>query len=379
MNALRQKLYNASCGSYFTKDINFTNGFNFTGDSSSADAMNVTCHWQVDYEIVKVVLPVIIGVFCFVGITGNSMVIYVVYKNRRMNILFLNLAIADLLFNVLCLPINALFIATDREIRISPFLCKTTYYSFYVSMGVSIYSLVSICLLRFAGLKYPFVLRKILHRSTAIKASCVTWAVMLVLNAPLLFIMHETEERVCGIQGDASLYYIYVTVIFGIDFTLPVIIIAVLSILIIIQARQVRDEQENLAHVPCQHVESTHNSPRRALKRLMVLVTILFAVFLICWAPSMILFMYNVIIHATDDGHQHFACSQEIRAVAQLFFTVLTFANSCLNPILYNFVSKEFRGAFSREFLPMCPCMDSPRDASFTISAKRRVISTSPL
>ena len=59
-------------------------------------------------SIVAIVVPIVFSVLIFVGFFGNLLVVMVVALNRHMrnttNLLILNLAVADILFIVFCVP-----------------------------------------------------------------------------------------------------------------------------------------------------------------------------------------------------------------------------------------------------------------------------------
>ena len=62
-------------------------------------------------KIVSIVVPIFFGIVVFVGFFGNNLVILVVTFNKQMrnttNLLILNLAVADILFIVFCVPFTA--------------------------------------------------------------------------------------------------------------------------------------------------------------------------------------------------------------------------------------------------------------------------------
>jgi len=64
------------------------------------------------------VVPVVIGVIVALGLVGNMSVIIVVVANLQMcssaNTLITSLAVVDLLYCVICLPVIAVVYATDR-------------------------------------------------------------------------------------------------------------------------------------------------------------------------------------------------------------------------------------------------------------------------
>ncbi|XP_013384008.1 somatostatin receptor type 5 [Lingula anatina] len=336
---------------------NFTNGTNETD-----------CPIAITPEDKKVAVPVILLLICFIGIVGNLGVIYVVYKFRQMNPLFLNLAVADLLFNLFGLPIYAAFYATKHRILIGDVTCKTLYYLTYVTMGVSIYSLVAICLLRYLSIKYPLHLRTMLGRGTSYKAAAVTWVVMLLLNIPLLIIMTEEGGKPCSLRvGESSLYYIYVTVVFGIDFITPATIIAVLSTFIVIHVFHIQKEHRTLSE---NEKGGFHKASKMATKRLMILVILVFSLFIVCWAPMHVLFLRAVLNRDVADDRP--CIWKQVTEYIFLIAQILAFSNSSVNPILYNFVSKEFRLAFARA---MCPCYYKKRDEEQSEITRRITVS----
>jgi hypothetical protein len=81
---------------------------------------NTTADWVVEHDaadeafenVVRVVVPVIFSFIALLGFVGNLSVIVVVIANRNMrsttNILIIGLALADLVFIVVCVPFTAL-------------------------------------------------------------------------------------------------------------------------------------------------------------------------------------------------------------------------------------------------------------------------------
>lgn len=100
---------------------------------------------ELNDSMVKVVVPVFFGLIGFLGLVGNSLVVIVVALNPGMrsttNILIINLAIADLLFVIFCIP----FTATDYVLLYWPFgdtWCKMVQYLIIVTVCASVYTLV---------------------------------------------------------------------------------------------------------------------------------------------------------------------------------------------------------------------------------------------
>lgn len=114
-----------------------------------------------DDDIVDTIKPVVTICFSLIGIMGfigNTLVIYVVLPNPQMrnttNLLIINLAIADLLFTIFCVP----FTAIDYTLAVWPLgnaWCKIVQYLIIVSALASIYTLVLMSLDRFSGCGLP--------------------------------------------------------------------------------------------------------------------------------------------------------------------------------------------------------------------------------
>ena len=108
--------------------------------------------------LTKVIVPVLFGVITFLGVIGNTLVIIVVLTNQQMrsstNVLILNLAVADLLFVIFCIP----FTATDyvlNEWRFGLLVCQAVQYLIYVTSYVSIYTLIMMTIDRFLAVVFP--------------------------------------------------------------------------------------------------------------------------------------------------------------------------------------------------------------------------------
>ena len=108
--------------------------------------------------LTKIIVPIVFGIIAFLGVIGNTLVIVVVLTNQQMrsttNVLILNLAVADLLFVIFCIP----FTATDyvlNEWRFGLIVCQAVQYLIYVTSYVSIYTLILMSIDRFLAVVFP--------------------------------------------------------------------------------------------------------------------------------------------------------------------------------------------------------------------------------
>uniref|UniRef100_A0A182F983 G-protein coupled receptors family 1 profile domain-containing protein n=1 Tax=Anopheles albimanus TaxID=7167 RepID=A0A182F983_ANOAL len=146
-----------------------------------------------DSEIASIVSKIVAILFGFIGITGllgNAMVVLVVLSNPQMrsttNLLIINLAIADLLFVVFCIP----FTATDYVLDSWPFgdlWCKIVQYLIVVTAHASIYTLVLMSLDRFLAVVHPIASMVIRTERNTVLAITVLWIVIITTAIPVPF------------------------------------------------------------------------------------------------------------------------------------------------------------------------------------------------
>lgn len=130
-------------------------------ESSSLNSLSVFCNTSLELseictnitdvddsitslaKTLSIVVPILFGVIVVVGLFGNALVVIVVACNPLMrsttNLLIINLAIADLLFIVFCVP----FTAWDYAFPFWPFgnvWCKIVQYLIVVCAYASIYT-----------------------------------------------------------------------------------------------------------------------------------------------------------------------------------------------------------------------------------------------
>lgn len=140
-------------------------------------------------------VPVLFGIIFIVGLFGNALVVIVVASNAQMrnttNLLIINLAIADLLFIVFCVP----FTATDYILSYWPFgvtWCKMVQYLIIVTAYASVNTLVLMSVDRFLAVVYPVASISIRTEHNTLMAISITWIIILLSCLPA-FLAHGLE------------------------------------------------------------------------------------------------------------------------------------------------------------------------------------------
>ncbi|XP_062886787.1 neuropeptides B/W receptor type 2b [Mobula hypostoma] len=289
------------------------------------------------YPDFYIILPVIYSVICAAGLTGNTAVIYVILKAPKMktvtNMFILNLAIADDLFT-LVLPINI----ADHLLHYWPFgeiICKLILSIDHYNIFSSIYFLTVMSIDRYLVVLATVRSKKLpqrTYRAAKIVSLCVWVLVTLIVLPFTIFAEVYTDSmnrKSCVLVFPkperawlkASRIY---TLILG--FAIPVSTICVLYAMMLYRLRSM-------------HLNSNAKALDKAKKRVTLMVFIVLAVCLFCWTP----FHLTTIVALTTDVQE----TPLVIGIAY-FITSLSYANSCLNPLLYAFLDDSFQKSFKK-------------------------------
>ena len=270
-----------------------------------------------------------------VGLLGNSLVIYVVAKFSKMqtptNIYILNLAIADELF-LFGIP----FLITTSAKQRWPFgfvICKiymiiTSLNQFTSSLFLAIMSAD-----RYIAVCHPISSPKFRTTTISMFVSLTAWTISALMIAPISMYATTVEvdcaencnvffPSVRGISGHT--FFTLYTFVLG--FAIPFMFIFFFYTLVILKLRTVGPENKS---------KEKKKSHRKVTK--MVLKVIM--VYLFCWLPYWVL-QITLIAAVYKIPHNSFK-------IFVFFFTsVLSYINSAVNPILYAFLSDNFKKSF---------------------------------
>ncbi len=163
---------------------------------------------------------------------------------------------------------------------------------------------------------------------------CV-WCLSLLVMLPIV-LYARTVDGPCGSsctilwpEGQpiaAERAFIWYALLLG--FAIPVALIIVFYVLVILRLKTVGPKSHS-------------KEKKRSHRKVTVMVLIVITAYIVCWAPY---WVYQVTLT--------FATVNWPRWSMLLFqaFTVLSYANSMLNPVLYAFLSENFRKSFIKAF-----------------------------
>ncbi|CAL1603471.1 unnamed protein product [Knipowitschia caucasica] len=277
----------------------------------------------------SMVITLIYFAVCAVGLCGNALVIYVILRYAKMktvtNIYILNLAVAD----VLCMT-SLPFIGLQLALVHWPFgevLCRLIMSVDSLNQFTSIFCLMVMSIDRYLAVVHPIRSTKWRKPRVAKVINLTVWGVSLLVILPTMMFSGLDGVPVCGIvwPEPQDLYYTaFIVYTFFIGFFLPLTVICMCYLLIIIKVKS-----------SGMRVGSTKR--KRSERKVTRMVSIVVAVFVLCWLPF---YVFNVTsvssaIIPTPVVKSTFDC-----------VVVLGYANSCANPILYAFLSDNFKKSF---------------------------------
>lgn len=283
------------------------------------------------------IISLIIFCLAFVlGITGNGLVIWVAgFRMARTvtTVLFLNLASADFTFTAF-LPFLIIGTALQPHWPFGWFLCKLISSLAIFNMSASVFLLTLISLDRCVSVLWPVWARN--HRTPrrAALGAAGAWTFALAFSVPTVIFRTtytENETTICYSEfdpweeaGDDEEYYdalsesrhrSLVVSRFILGFVIPLLIITVCYGLITVKLWST--------------VKTKSSRPFKIL-------TAVVAAFFLCWLPYHVMGMIEVSV----SSHSHFL---DVLPYLSPLSNSLAFVNSCLNPLLYVFLGRDFR------------------------------------
>uniref|UniRef100_A0A8C1X3B8 Galanin receptor type 1 n=2 Tax=Cyprinus carpio TaxID=7962 RepID=A0A8C1X3B8_CYPCA len=286
-----------------------------------------------------VIVPIIFGCIFFVGIIGNTLVMVVIgkIKSRRSrsttNIFIMNLSIADLSFLLFCVPFQATIYSLPEWI-FGAFLCKYVHYFFTVSMLVSIFTLVAMSVDRYIAVVLSKKSPCIRNRRNALIGVSVIWMLSFIFAVPAAQHQILTDHpkapnsTFCWeIWTERVAKHTYKVTILVTGYLLPLVLITCCYAKVLYHLHK---KMKNMS-------KKSERSKRKTAQTVLLVVT----AFLICWMPHHIIAMW------VEFGQ--FPLNDASFAF-RIISHCLAYGNSCVNPILYAFLSENFRKACKQVF-----------------------------
>ncbi|XP_049593893.1 relaxin-3 receptor 1 [Syngnathus scovelli] len=308
---------------------------------------------------VRIIISVVYSLVCALGLVGNVLVLYLMkskhaWRKSPINLFVTSLALTDFQF-VLTLPFWAVENALDFTWLFGRVMCKTVSYVTAMNMYASVFFLTAMSVARYSSLASALHGRRGgRHRRRLLfplrrcgAARCVAASIWVAAAcAALPHAVFSTTVRVSG-EEDLCLVkfpesertsaqvwlglYHSQKVLLG--FVAPLIIISACYLLL-------------LRFVAANNDINKSSANRRA--KVTKSVTIVVLSFFLCWLPNQALTAWGILIklNVVHFTYEYYTTQVYVFPVS----VCLAHSNSCLNPVLYCLMRREFRKALKKLF-----------------------------
>ncbi|NXC43982.1 GALR2 protein, partial [Penelope pileata] len=291
-----------------------------------------------ELRVAGIIVPIIFSLIFLLGTVGNGLVLAVLLRNGQVkynttNLFILNLAMADLCFIVCCVPFQATIYTLDGWL-FGAFACKAVHFLIYLTMYASSFTLATVSIDRqvYLAIRYPLRSRDLRTTQNAGVAIVVIWLLSLLFAGPYLSyyqIVHYHGVPICVPIWENQRRKILDILTFVFGYLLPVTVVS------LAYARTIKFLWTSVD--PLERISESRKDKRKVTK-MIVAVAILFC---LCWLP------HHLVILCFWFGHFPF---NRATYACRLASHCLSYANSCLNPIVYALISKHFRKRFKQVF-----------------------------
>ena len=321
-----------------------------TSNSEYGNRTNVAALFQDD-EIRRGIKIAAFLLLLLVSLLGNTLLIAVLCKNanQRMrtpsNYFIFNMACADMLLTLYCLPQNAIITAYQYRWLISgvagQVLCSLSFFTGQMTVLVSTGSLLVIALDRFILVFYP--LKRIITVRVARYVIVVVWFSAIIFSLPFTKMSTILEINpglpVCTLDFKSIHFVVsYFLFCFPIIIGLPLITIIAMYIAIGIKLKRTK--------APGNQLPLNQERRERMNHKILTMLVAIVAVLIICRFPLIL----GII--SCFSGFPHVCVEPNVMFVGWF----LTFTNSGINPWIYLIFNEQFRHGARLLLEKLFPC-----------------------
>ena len=292
-----------------------------------------------------------VALYCLVIIVstiGNTLVIFVVVRNRRMhsvaNYLICNMSIADLLITFLPMTWEVVKLRhyPDGTWPMGAFMCSFTHICIYISVASSILTLTSISLDRFFAVLYP--LKQCITIDKLPFLLIAIWIVSFAFASPMIFAQGLTTEnnKTYCIEYWKPPFHMtespkhYTIILFTGLYAVPLLIMSVLYTLIVVKLWR--------RNIPGNRSSRAKLQALKQKKNVIKMLVCVLGVFAICWFPVFFA-QFSFFFNPT-----YIACPNSFPQWLQFFAFFMQYLGSAVNPFVYFAFSRAFRVGFRSAF-----------------------------
>lgn len=315
-------------------------------------------HGDGSSTAVRVMIALVYSVVCALGLVGNALALYLLHSRYRqkqssINCFVMALALTDLQF-VLTLPFWAVDTVLDFRWPFGTVMCKIISSVTTMNMYASVFFLTAMSVARFYTVVSSLKMHS--HRTSAATAKWICLGIWLVsLLATLPHAIYSTSaqfpgEELClvrfpetGSWDPQLLLGLYQLQKVLVGFVIPLVVITLCYLLLLrfVLSRRISGVSDS--------EQGRHKRRSKVTKSVVIVVLSFF----LCWLPNQALTLWSVLIKF--DLVPFSDAFYTAQAYAFPLTVCLAHTNSCLNPVLYCLVRREFRAGLKEILLRAKP------------------------
>lgn len=304
----------------------------------------------IDNVVVQASFFILYTTIFVLGIFGNVLVCYVVFRNRAMqtvtNLFITNLALSDILLCVLAVPFTPLYTFLGKWI-FGKMICHLVSYAQGASVYISTLTLTSIAIDRFFVIIYPFHPR--MKLSTCIVIIVIIWLFSILVTLPYgVYMRHKmnndsgTTKYFCEEDWPKESY----RKIFGglttmMQFLIPFFMMAYCYICV---SLRLNDRARCKPGSKNSKKEEADRERKRRTNRMLIAMVV---IFLLSWMPLNVINIINDFYMQTGNWQYYYLSFFMVHSMAM--------SSTCYNPFLYAWLNENFR----KEFKQVLPCFEA--------------------
>ncbi|XP_041114636.1 melatonin receptor type 1A-A [Polyodon spathula] len=301
-----------------------------------------------------------------VDILGNLLVIFSVYKNKKLrnagNLFVVSLAVADLLVAIYPYPLVLTSIFHNGW-NLGYMHCQISGFLMGLSVIGSIFNITGIAINRYCYICHSLKYDKLYSDKNSLCCVILIWVLTVIAIVPNLFVGSlQYDPRVYSCTFVQSVNSAYTIAVVFFHFLLPIMIVTYCYLRIWILVIQVRRRVK-----PDTRPKLTPHDVRNFITMFVV-----FVLFAVCWAPLNFIGLAVALIPETVIPR-----IPEWLFVASYF---MAYFNSCLNAIVYGLLNQNFRREYKRIIVSVCTAriffLDSSNDAAERVKSKQSPVMT---
>uniref|UniRef100_UPI0037E88033 neuromedin-U receptor 2 n=1 Tax=Semicossyphus pulcher TaxID=241346 RepID=UPI0037E88033 len=298
-------------------------------------------------------LPVtIVYLFIFlVGLSGNLLTCAVIAKHKKMrnptNLYLVSLALSDLLVLLFGMPLEIYDLWQNYPFPFGEGGCYFKTFLFETVCFASILNVTALSVERYIAVLHPLKTRYLSTNQHAKRVITIVWVVSMVCAIPntslhgVFYLPEKMEESaICTVLKPLWIYNMVMQITTVCFFFVPMMVISILYLVMGLHlGKERREPNEHLGKNCGSFIrrKSSVNGRRRQVNKMLSIVV---AVFGICWAPFHIeRLLWSSISQWTDMMHKVY---QYVHILSGVFF----YLSSAVNPIIYSLLSTRFRECF---------------------------------